>query len=100
MRRVILLEWIDATNVEVYFGVRADDLSNALSISIMVDLATGLLGIPTIIRCAGDVLGEPCRVLGGTSTHTEVTGTYIQGAYTALNDTGQDGLMEYLGSVL
>lgn len=100
MKRLLVVEFIDATNVEVWFGVRADDMSHAISVSVSVDMVTSLLGIPTINRCTADPAGSNCRVLGGTSTHVEVTGEYLQGAYTALNTDGQEGLFAYFEEVL
>lgn len=100
MRRVLVVEFVDAVNIAVWFGVRADDLSKAISVAVTVDMSTGLLGVPTITRCAADTAGEPCRVLGGLSTHTEVTDQYLYGSYSALNDGGQEGLFAYFEGVL
>lgn len=100
MKRLLVVEFIDTTNIEVWFGVRSDDLASALSISVTVDIETGLLGIPTINRCVSDASGDRCRVLGGTSTHSEVTAAYLQDAYIALTMNGQEGLFAYLGGVL
>ncbi len=100
MRRLLVVEFADATTLEVHFGVRSDDLSHALSVFISVDMTTGQLGMPTISRCVADAAGEVCRVLGGLSTHTDVTADLLQPAYTEFNTGGQEGLFTYLEGML
>lgn len=108
-KRVILVEFIDATNIEARLGVRDDDSTKALLVILTVDLSTNLLGQPTIQRCAStaDGTGERCHTLGGLSTHTDVTAQYLQDAYTAFGQgtdgkgsDGQECLYVYLEGVL
>lgn len=99
-RRVLLVEWLDATNVDARLALRDEDSSKAVLVHVTVDLETGLFGEPAIWRCQADEAGQACRILGGRSTHTEVTADLLQPALTAFNDGGQEGLFAYLEEVL
>lgn len=90
MKRVIIVEFIDATNIDVRLAVRSDDSTSAISVAITVDLLTNLLGVPTIWRCVSQAGADRCRILGGESTHTDVTAEYLAGAFTAFGQ-GTDG---------
>lgn len=101
MKRVLLVEWIDATNIEARLAVRDDDSTQAILVFVAVDMITGTFGPPTIWRCTADPQGARCRVLGGLGTHTEVTGEYLAGAFTAFGEAGdQEALFAYFEGVL
>lgn len=101
MKRVLLVEWIDATNIEARLAVRDDEATHAILVFVTVDMNTGTLGPPTIWRCTADPQGGKCRVLGGNGTHVEVTGEYLAEAFTAFGENGdQEALFVYLEGVL
>lgn len=101
MKRVLLVEWIDATNIEARLAVRDDDATHAILVFVTVDMTTGLFGAPTMWRCTEDPMGERCRILGGLGTHEEVTGQYLAGAFEAFGEAGdQEALFTYMEGVL
>jgi hypothetical protein len=100
VKRVILVEWIDASTIEARLAVRDDDSTKAILVHATVMTGTGQMGAPSIWRCDADVNGERCRVLGGNSAHVDVTAAMIEGTLTAYNEGGQEGLMAHLEQVL
>jgi hypothetical protein len=99
-KRVLLVEWLDAINIEARLAVRNEDSTAALLVYVSVDVVTGLVGVPSIWRCATAPDAQRCRVLGGLSTHVEVTALLMQPAMTAFSEGGQEGLYLYLEGAL
>lgn len=101
MKRVLVVEWTDDahTQIEARLAARSDDSTKAVAVIITIDLTTGLMGEPTIVRCARatDGTGENCRELGGLSTHTDVTADLLNGAFTAYGpNSDQEALYQFL----
>lgn len=102
MKRVLQVEWTDDahTQIEARLAVRDETSTHALTVVVPVDLTTGLIGQATLHRCTADPSGETCLVLGGLSTHLDVTLTYHDPALTAFGQDGQEGLYVYLEGAL
>lgn len=101
MKRIIVVEFVDATSLVVRFAVRNEASTNAINVYFTVDLVNNKMGPGTVWRCAADPASSGCRVLGGNSSHVEVTGQYLAPALSAYGEAGdQEALFVYLEGVL
>lgn len=97
MTRVIVAEWLGDSDLAVRLAVRDEETTKALLLYAEINLVSSAISGVSMWRCQDDSGGERCRVLGGLSTHTDVSAELMQGALDALGpNRDQEALFAYL----